>query len=81
MNKTVYFVTDYFDRQVISSIIEKYAMDPMEATRRFLTSETHAMLEDADLGLFLSPERVIFDMWEAEQITGDPRNSAYIREV
>ena len=25
------------------------------------------------------PERAVFDMWEAEQITGDPRNSAYVR--
>lgn len=79
MNKTVYFATDYYDRKVISRIIEKYAMEPMEAVRKFLTSETHALLEDADNGLLCFPERAVFDMWEAEQVTGDPRNSVYLR--
>ena len=79
MNRTPHFVADYYSRQVIARIIEKYALDPMEATRRFLTSETHALLEDADNGLAAFPARAVFDMWEAEQVTGDPRNSLYIR--
>lgn len=79
MRKTVYFATDYYDRQVIQRIIDKYGMDPLEATRRFLTSKTHAMLEDMDYGLMAFPERALFDMWEAEQVTGDPANSAYVR--
>lgn len=79
MNKTVYFVTDYYDRNVIDRIIEKYALEPMEAVRRFLTSETHALLEDADNGLSSFSEAAVFDMWETEQITGDPRNSVYLR--
>ena len=54
-------------------------MEPMEAVRKFLTSETHALLEDADNGLLCFPERAVFDMWEAEQVTGDPRNSVYLR--
>ena len=79
MNRTPHFVADYYSRQVITRIIEKYALEPMEATRRFLTSETHALLEDADNGLVAFPEHAVFDMWEAEQVTGDPRNSLYIR--
>lgn len=79
MNKTVYFVADYYNRKVIARIIEKYALAPLEAARRFLTSETHALLEDADNGLARFPESAVFDMWEAEQVTGDPRNSRHLR--
>lgn len=79
MRKTEYFMTDYYDRQVIQRIIDKYNMEPLEATRCFLTSQTHEMLEDSDYGLWSFPDRAVFDMWEAERITGDPRNSAYIR--
>lgn len=79
MTKTLYFVTDYYDRHVIQRIIEKYGMEPMEAVRSFLKSKTHAMLEDAECGLWSYPERAVFDMWEAEKVTGDPRNSASIR--
>lgn len=81
MTKNVYFATDYYDRQVIQAIIDKYDMAPMDATRSFLTSETHRMLEDADYGLLSFPERAVFDMWEAEKVTGNPRNSAYIRSL
>ena len=79
MKKSVYFALDYYNRQVISMIIDKYGLDPMIAARRFLTSKTHQMLEDAENGLLCFSERAIFDMWEAEQVTGDPRNSSYIR--
>ena len=79
MKKTVYFAVDYYDRHVIQRIIEKYGLDPMDATRRFLSSETHALLEDADCGLLAFPERAVFEMWEAEQVTGDLRNAEAIR--
>ena len=79
MKKTVYFATDYYDRQVIESIIEKYNLDPMDATKSFIMSKTHAMLEDEEYGLLSMPAYEVFDMWEAERITGDPRNSVYVR--
>ena len=78
-NKQHWYVTDYYDRHVIEQIIDKYGMDPMDATRSFLTSETHRILEDAECGLWMYPERAVFDMWETEQRTGEPRNSVYIR--
>lgn len=37
------------------------------------------MLEDTDLARWEFSVRAIFDMWEVEQITGDPRNSQYLR--
>ena len=79
MTKTVYFAIDYYNRQVIPQIIEKYNLPPMEAAKLFILSKTHALLEDAECGLLSFPDRALFDMWEAEQITGDPRNSIYIR--
>ena len=79
MKKNVYFAIDYYDRQVIQRIIDKYDLSPMDAARSFIMSKTHAMLEDADYGLLAFPEYAVFDMWEAEQITGEPKNSVYAR--
>ena len=70
---------DYYNKSVIRMIMDKYAMDQMEAARVFLTSDTHAMLEDADLAMWEFSDRAVFDMWEAEKVTGDPCNSAFIR--
>lgn len=79
MKKTVYFATDYYDRQVIESIIEKYNLNSLEAAKSFIMSKTHAMLEDEEYGLLSILTYEVFDMWEAERITGDPRNSVYVR--
>lgn len=79
MKKLPYFALDYYDREVISRIIEKHGMDPEEAMRSFLLSETHMLLEDAENSLWLWPAHGVFDMWEAEMSTGDPRNSMALR--
>ncbi len=79
MTKTHSFTLDYYNKCVIQRIIDKYSMEPMDATRSFLTSQTHAMLEDAEYAMWDFSERAIFDMWEAERVTGDPRNSIYLR--
>ena len=63
-----------YDSEVIKLISEKYGFSEMESMRKFLYSETYEMLSDFEL----SP-LVILDMWENEKITGDPRNSVYIR--
>lgn len=79
MNKMPYYAIDYYDRQVIQSIIDKYGLEPMDAIRRFISSETHSMLEDADNGMWSFPAYAVFDMWEVEQVTGNPRDSAFVR--
>lgn len=79
MTKTHSFTLDYYNKCVIQRIIEKYGMEPMEAARGFLTSKTHGMLEDPEYAMWEFSERAIFDMWEVEQVTGDPRKSVYIR--
>ena len=63
-----------YDSEVIKLISEKYGFSEMESMRKFLYSETYEMLSDFEF----SP-LVILDMWENEKITGDPRNSVYIR--
>lgn len=79
MTKPVYFALDYYDRKVIQLIIDKYNLDPMDATKSFIMSKTHSMLEDEEYGLLSMPAYAVFDMWESEQVTGDPRNSVYVR--
>ena len=71
MTRIPSYCLDYYNKSIVQMIMEKYGMDQMEASRAFLTSETHAMLEDAALAMT--------DLWEAERVTGDPRNSTYLR--
>lgn len=79
MTKLIGSSLDYYNKGVIQKIIDKYCLDQMTAARDFLTSETHKMLEDAELAMWKFSLNAIFEMWEAEKITGDLRNSVYLR--
>lgn len=79
MTKISIFSLDCYNKNVIKMIIEKYGLTEMEAAREFLMSETHRMLEDADMAMWEFSARAIFDMWEVEKITGNPRNSVHLR--
>ncbi|WP_439256763.1 hypothetical protein [Lonepinella sp. BR2271] len=70
---------DFFDRHVTKLMIDKYGFAEMEAIRAFLQSETYQMLIDSELELYKLGPYALFDLWESEKITGDPRNSVYIR--
>lgn len=80
MTRLPEFALDYYDKQVVSMIMHKYDLTPMDAMRAFVMSETHVLLEDLDCALWQFGPLGVFDMWEVEQVTGDPRNSVYIRE-
>lgn len=69
----------YYDHGVTDLIMEKYGLARMDALRKFVESKTHALLEDQDYGLSSFGCAGIFDIWESEMVTGDPRNSVYIR--
>ena len=69
MNVMIPELYDYYDKELTQLISKKYGLSPMKALREFLNLELWAF----------SP-LVLFDMWEAEKVTGDPRNSVYIRE-
>lgn len=71
---------DFYDRQVAQLIIDKYGINEREAVRNFIESETYQMLLDVELDIYKMSPHIIFDMWESEKVTGDPRNSQYIRE-
>ena len=79
MTKISVFSLDCYNKNVIKMIMEKYGWTEMEAAREFLMSETHRMLEDADMAMWEFSARAIFDMWEVEKITGNPRNSVHLR--
>ena len=72
-------VLSYYDGEVVKMIAEKFGYSSMEALRLFVTSKTHELLEDEDTGMTAFGAGAVFDIWEAEKITGDPRNSIYIR--
>lgn len=79
MTKISVFSLDCYNKNVIKMIMEKYGLTEMEAAREFLMSETHRMLEDADMAMWEFSARAIFDMWEVEKRTGNPRNSVHLR--
>lgn len=74
------YILTYYDKEIIKLICQKYGFTEWEALRKFLRSETYAMLADTSLEMWDFGYPAIFNMWECEQITGDPRNSSYFRE-
>ena len=70
---------DFFDRHVVQQIIEKYGFSEKDAIRDFIKSESYQMLLDPELEIYKMSPRIVFDMWESERVTGEPRNSQYLR--
>ena len=60
-------------------IVQKYGYSPMKAFTEFIKSKTHKMLEYEDYGFTSFGAGGVFDIWEAEKVTGSPQNSIYIR--
>lgn len=79
MRNEMTLVLNFYDGKVSQMISEKYGFEQLSALRKFLFSETYRMLTDEELEMWDFSPMGIFDMWEAEQITGNPRNSLYIR--
>ena len=74
-----HYILDYYDKEVIKMMVEKYGYTYKEALIKFLNSETYRMLKDIKLEMWEFGCPAIFDMWECEQIVGDPRLSSYLR--
>lgn len=72
-------VIDYYNNEVVMMISDKYGLSYMDAFKAFIDSKTHEMLENSDYGMTDFGAMAIFEIWECEKITGDPRNSVYIR--
>ena len=73
-------VMSTLDQMVVKLVIDKYGMPELDALRAYLGSQTYRMVSDPQTGLYLASPLAILDLWECERVTGDPRNSAYIRE-
>lgn len=71
---------DYYNNEVVMMIAEKYGFSEMDALKAFVSTKTHEMLENADCGMTDFGAEAIFEIWECEKVTGDPRNSVYITE-
>ncbi|MCD7839367.1 MAG: hypothetical protein LUG46_01920 [Erysipelotrichaceae bacterium] len=79
MKNDMVYILPYYDEKVSQMITNKYGIDSMSALKRFIYSKTYKMLVDEELEMWEFSPFGIFDMWEAEQVTGDPRNSLYLR--
>lgn len=72
-------IIDYYNIEVVNMIVEKYGYSQMDAFRMFVLSKTHEMLENEECGLTSFGAGAIFEIWETKRVTGDPKNSVYIR--
>ncbi len=79
LQEEMVLLLDCYDKEVVRLICNKYGFTQLDALRKFIFSETYRMLRNPELAMWDFSAIAIFDMWESEQITGDPRNSLYIR--
>ncbi|MBQ7818410.1 MAG: hypothetical protein IJ341_01805 [Bacteroidales bacterium] len=68
-----------FDIEVANLIAKSRNISHIDALRLFLNSETYKMLVDENMKLWHFSFLAVFDMWENEVATGEPRNSFYLR--
>ena len=71
---------DYYDREVVKMIVAKYDYDYMDALRKFFNSKTYKMISNIKLEMWDYGCPSIFEIWECEQIAGDPKTACYFRE-
>lgn len=69
----------FLNSEVSVLIASNMKIDPMDALRRYLASETYKMTCDNSLDMWEFSPLAIYDMWENEVKTGDPRNSLYLK--
>ena len=78
-NRTRASILQTYDVEVSKMIANRKNISDMDGFRLFAGSEIHRMLEDDNLRMWYFSPLAIFDMWENEIATGDPRNSLYLR--
>lgn len=79
MNEALPYILSFYNAEIVKMISQKYGMTQRDALRKFIFSETYRMLANPELEMWDFSPAGIFDMWESEQVTGNPRNSLYIR--
>ena len=78
-NRTRASILQTYDVEVSKMIDNRKNISEMDVFHLFASSEIHRMLEDVNLRMWYFSPLAIFDMWENEIETGDPRNSLYLR--
>lgn len=78
MTEFMAFFLEYYDKEIIKMIVEKYNYSYMKALKLFFASKTYKMLKDTKLEMWDFGYPAIFDMWECEQITSSPLSSSYL---
>ena len=79
LHKLKPFLLSSYDSEVTERIMASTGLTFMDSLRAFIFSETYKMLIDDSLRVFDFAPVSIFDMWECERATGDPRTSVYLR--
>lgn len=72
-------ILTFYSEKVSEMIMQKYGLEQFAAFRKFLDSKTYHMLSNEELEMWDFSPIGIFDMWEAEQVTGSPQASLYLR--
>ena len=70
----------YYDAEISDMIAKKRNISGIQGMQVFFDSETYRMLCDNSLKMWEFSPLALFDMSENEILTGDPRNSLYLRE-
>ena len=73
------YLRDYYDKEIVKMIVEKYNISFMDAFRKFVCSNTYKMIKNPNLEMWEFGIPAIFDMWESEIKTGKPQDSVYLR--
>ena len=51
MNKNIFrYILNYYDKEVVGMISEKYGYSELEAFRKYIYSETYSMMSNMKLG-------------------------------
>lgn len=58
MSNIMPFILSHYNSEIVRRICSKYGIEPMEALRRFLFSETYRMLADEKLEMWDFPRLV-----------------------
>jgi hypothetical protein len=71
----------FYDNWLVPLISEKEGINEEIALKKFIDSETYKMLADEDNKLYWESPLVIWDLYQTEIATGNPRNSTYIQTI
>ena len=78
MKEFMQYFLNYYVRDIVKTMIEKYGYDEKTALKEFLDSETYKMLENYKMEMWEFGCMAILEMWECEKITGNVLNSPYL---